>query len=544
MMMNPRLRVLLILNGLALTVLVAMLVRGGGQDSTVLAGDDESDVDVVLSSPRPAIEAPAVDELPTVPPNPRGDPRLQRRIETAIANALAEAGRRSKGKVTTANTVVAVHVIELGSGAQLAAVQADRSLRPASALKLFTCATALSLLGPDWAFETPFEATGPIAGGVLEGDLVARAAGDPLFREDAQGDLTPWLDALAKDLKAAGVTRVRGALVLDPGTFLDPGPGPAWPDPSQYWTRSCALSGGFSANAGCLTTTITPGPAGGPATVSLRPRDHGLRRRGTVTTGGKALKIDVGANAGGVTVKGNLPPGSKPYVARFAHPDPVALFGSAITAGLARRGVAIEAGFRVERGAPAGREVARLRSGLGDVLVPILTHSRNSVADQLFFATAHASGERGDRAGGRAATGRALAALGISDQGLVLVDGSGLSRDNRVCPRQFTALLSAVLTRKDERARRLFEALPVAGETGTLEGRMGDSVARGRVHAKTGFIGGTSALAGVARTLDGRELAFAILVSYPRVSGLNTHCWKPMGDAICAALVESKSEGQ
>jgi len=77
-------------------------------------------------------------------------------------------------------------------------------------------------------------------------------------------------------------------------------------------------------------------------------------------------------------------------------------------------------------------------------------------------------------------------------------------------------------------------SLAVAGETGTLAKRMRTSPARGRVFAKTGFIGGTSALAGYA---EGRErtFAFAILVAYPVYGGLNTSCWKPMQDEICAA---------
>ena len=124
-------------------------------------------------------------------------------------------------------------------------------------------------------------------------------------------------------------------------------------------------------------------------------------------------------------------------------------------------------------------------------------------------------------------------------EGLAQVDGSGLSRDNRVSARQFTALLTAVLGRNDQRAAAFRSALPVGGESGSLKGRMKSGSARGRVRAKTGFIGGTSALSGLCETDDGRTLLFSILVDYPRVSGLNTKVWKPMQDEICALLVES-----
>ncbi|NUP98016.1 MAG: D-alanyl-D-alanine carboxypeptidase, partial [Planctomycetaceae bacterium] len=82
------------------------------------------------------------------------------------------------------------------------------------------------------------------------------------------------------------------------------------------------------------------------------------------------------------------------------------------------------------------------------------------------------------------------------------------------------------------------DSLAVAGERGTLDDRMGKTVARGRVRAKTGFIDGTSALSGVAEALDGRRFVFSILVNYPDAGGLNSSVWKPMQDELCVRLVE------
>jgi D-alanyl-D-alanine carboxypeptidase/D-alanyl-D-alanine-endopeptidase (penicillin-binding protein 4) len=119
----------------------------------------------------------------------------------------------------------------------------------------------------------------------------------------------------------------------------------------------------------------------------------------------------------------------------------------------------------------------------------------------------------------------------------VQVDGSGLSRDDRVCARQLTRLVEAVLARGGEGARLYRDALPVAGETGSLSDRMRSSPARGKVRAKTGWIGGTSALCGLVEPDAGRPLVFAILVSYPDLPGLNSACFKPMQDAICETLL-------
>jgi D-alanyl-D-alanine carboxypeptidase len=77
----------------------------------------------------------------------------------------------------------------------------------------------------------------------------------------------------------------------------------------------------------------------------------------------------------------------------------------------------------------------------------------------------------------------------------------------------------------------------VAGKSGTLSDRMSGGVAEGRVLAKTGFIGGTSALSGLARGLSGRVYVFSVLVNYPVRGGLNRTVWKPMQDSICELIV-------
>ena len=188
-------------------------------------------------------------------------------------------------------------------------------------------------------------------------------------------------------------------------------------------------------------------------------------------------------------------------------------------------------------GPSAGFTIGEMEQ-IADSVVPILTHSNNGVADQLFLTLGLRVAGAGTRAGGATAVGRALDQLGLERGGWQQVGGSGLSRDNKVSARQLCGLLRAARGVSSV-ARDLFDrGMPIAGETGTLSTRMRNSVARGRVHAKTGFINGTSALSGWLRTESGRELVFSILVAYPTFDGLNTHCWKPMQDAICAGLVD------
>lgn len=462
---------------------------------------------------------------------------LRFEVEKIIANAVAKAQEESKGNATGSNCAVAVMAVDVESGQVLVRRQAELPLIPASNLKLLTVAAALAGLGPDGRFTTNFEAVGEIHDGVLEGDLVVRAGGDPLYQREGSGRLDPLLDALVKDLKKAGISRVAGAMVLDEGTWLEPGPGPEWPAPTEFWKDYCALAGGFTVNGGSFRATVTPVPEKGKVDVVLSPKHHGLKRRGSVKLGSRNA-VNVGANASGVTVKGTIPGSVPVLVSEFSAPDPVDLFGHAFIGGLADRGFAVEGGFvRARDVEKSGPVVHSIRTPITDVFPPILLDSHNAIADQLFLSLGAQLEGAGTRAAASKAVKKALEKIGVEGRELVQVDGSGLSKANRTSAIQLVALVGAVVKTGGATARAFLDALPVSGMSGTLSKRMRGTPAEGRVRAKTGWVSGASALSGVAETTGGRNIVFSILVGYPRIGGLNPTVWKPMQDDICAALV-------
>lgn len=486
--------------------------------------------------------APIVPAPSLLPPVRRVDidAGLSARIRARIAAAQSAAARETKGRVGPGSVAVAVHVRELGAVGEIVAIEADRSMRPASNLKLVTSSAALVLLGPAFEFQTVLETNGVVEGGVLRGDLVARAAGDPLHERQGNGSLDAFLEPVVQGLERRGIRQIDGALVLDELDFAPPSPGPGWPDAGQRWSEFCALAGGFSANAGCLTATVRPRGAGQEADVRVEPRRNGLRRKGRVVTAGAQTRLDVRVEGrfGSAFVDGSIPAGVEPWSTRFAAADPVALFGHALLGAIADRGIPVRDGWKRAHAPLTGSwsEIARIETPIRSVFEAVNTDSNNACADQLFLALGHVHGGGGTRSGGRAAVARALDRLGVPADGLVQVDGSGLSRDNRVTARQITALVAAVLGLDPVTARTFVDSLAVAGETGTLDDRMDDPLLAGNVRAKTGFIAGTSALSGILDTRDGRRLVFSILVEYPPVDGLNTRLWKPMENAICKEL--------
>lgn len=138
----------------------------------------------------------------------------------------------------------------------------------------------------------------------------------------------------------------------------------------------------------------------------------------------------------------------------------------------------------------------------------ILT-SDNELADAVAFQTALAvEGEMTWAAIGRAHMAT-LESLGVDTTGLVLNDGSGMSPADRITANAFTQMLTAAVSTP---ASSLFEALPVAGWSGSLEDHFATAAeGEGSVRAKTGTLTGVSSLTGTVMTDDGRLVVFSII---------------------------------
>lgn len=175
----------------------------------------------------------------------------------------------------------------------------------------------------------------------------------------------------------------------------------------------------------------------------------------------------------------------------------------------------------VTRGvAPAGaREIAIFdQHTVADALWPMLHYSDNTIAEVMIRHVARARGTETTTTGSAAAVRSELAALGVPTGSMQTVDGSGLSRSNRVSTRTLVAITRAALNpdRPDLATGFRTAAFPLAGVNGTLETRFrarGAKCAVGRIMAKTGTLSNVVALSGIAGTADGRLRAFAIVVN-------------------------------
>jgi len=214
---------------------------------------------------------------------------------------------------------------------------------------------------------------------------------------------------------------------------------------------------------------------------------------------------------------------------------PPLLLGRVFAARLRRAGVALAGGVRVIEdlpGGPAGRTaLARTRTPLPTALARANKRSLNMAAECLFLRAGD-----GAWSGSARIMSQTLAEhFGLKAAGLVVRDGGGLSRKNRVTAGGLTKVLVALAKRKD--AAVFLASLPVAGVDGTLRRRMTKGPCRGRIRAKTGYIAGVSCLSGYALDPAGKPaMAFAILVNNLRGG---SHPAKKLQDDLCRLLVDS-----
>ncbi len=422
----------------------------------------------------------------------------------------AEALSRALTARGLAGARLSVLVVDRGDGEVLFARHPERALVPASNQKLLTAAAALAAWGPAHRFETEVRAPAAVSpDGELSG-LHVRAGGDPAMTSEQ------WW-RLAADLRALGVERIHGPLVVDDHAFDDERWHPSWqPITARAYH---APVGALSANYGAFRVRAAPGAGQGqPARVTIDPPVPYLQLRSQARTGppgGRAaLTVDRVALGGAeqVRVSGTLPAGGEAVDLYRSVAHPTRYAAAVLRQQLAANGIDLMGPTR--RGpAPTDGQPLFTFEGfeLARIVQLFVKNSNNMIGEALVKALGRSEGgEPGSWPRGLAAMRAELVSLGVDLDGVRMADGSGLSRDNRVSARVLVDVVRAADARF-ELAPDLLAALPIAGRDGTLEKRA--AAVRDRVRAKTGLLTGVTGLTGIARTAAGRDVVFSILAN-------------------------------
>lgn len=331
-------------------------------------------------------------------------------------------------------------------------------LMPASTMKSVTAATVLATLGADHRFTTTVSSTGEVVDGVVRGDLVIRGGGDPvLTTEDYRRHVYPSrpstsIEDLADAVASQGITTVTGRVVAD-------GSGWSNADVAAGW-RSSYLD---DQNARHITR----------------------------------LTVDAG-----LTVDVDIPPDEPVQVELHAASDPVRTTANVFAARLAERGIAVRGGTSTTRlPVASGDPLAAVESPpVSELLAFTMQRSDNHLADTLLLAASHAATGDGSWAAANRTAAAVFEALGVPSPGLQVADGSGLSRLDRVAAAQLADLDAAMMA--GPHARVWEDSMAVAGERGTLRGRLRGTPAEGRFVGKTGTLDDVKAVVGHVRPSD------------------------------------------
>lgn len=438
---------------------------------------------------------------------------------------------------------VAVAVIG-ENGEPLVSIHAREPLKPASNQKLLTTAAALALLGPDHKYVTRLQASAPIRDGRVDGDLVVRGTGDPnISSRFYQGGPQALFRQWARALKEKGLREVSGGILADDLFFDDIRMPPTWDD-RQAETWYSAQVSALSLNDNCLDVIVKPATvAGKPAQIQIVPECALFEVEGapqTIASGKTKVIVHRKPGTNKYSVKGQIAVRSAAWTGNVTLDDPAAVFASTLLRAMRDEGIVVQGAARkVDRAATAATPTApeilvEHTSTMQQDLGVILKRSQNLHAELLLKALgAKVSGE-GSLAGGEGAIRQFLKARKIPVNELVVADGSGLSHANRLSAETLARTLHSV---RGETYFELFlQALPIAGQDGTLDDRFRGRASRGKLHAKTGYIRGVSCLSGYV--LNGNRIAsFAILVNRKQVGiGPAKTLQEEIGDVVFHAL--------
>lgn len=412
----------------------------------------------------------------------------------------------------------AVVVAPLDGGALNWDDNEKKPMNPASTMKLVTTYAALHLLGPAFTFRTEVLADGPLAGDVLRGELYVRGGGDPhLVIENL------WL--LASRIRGFGIRDIRGDLVLDKGMFE-----PLPHDPGQFdGEEGRAYNVGPDAlllNFKSIAVTFVPDTAAKVARVMVIPEVAGM----------KYPRLVPGVEGGCGDWRGRLRADiNDPMNLRFGGAYPLACgeriihigalghtnyFGAVFRAMWEREGGSWTGKVR-EGAVPAGaRLVAAQESApLASLIRDINKYSNNVMTQQLFLTLGAAGGAAGTPARGASAVRGLLTARGIAAPELILENGCGLSRIERVSAGTLAAVL--IDAWKSQWMPELMSSLPVSGVDGTMQKR---DVVSGAAHMKTGLLEDTRAVAGYVLAASGKRYVVVGIINHPAASrGTGAH---------------------
>lgn len=376
--------------------------------------------------------------------------------------------------IDTLNTTIVIRDLRLGM--ELMNVNSRVPLIPASITKAVTTASMLNIASPEERFETKVLAIGDIvADTLLEGNIVVMAAGDPTIESRFFPENSGFADSIARALSEIGIKRISGRIIIDESGFPDATVPPGWMDEDLLYPYGAVLHGANFRDNRCVLHL----PSG-----TTSPEVPGIKV--------KFLR------AKGRRVKVSREDGSETFIARgprrafnesVAVPYPCKMMECEIGRRLSEAGITVE-GNNVDPKDQQAIIYAHYSPSLGRIMQSLMHRSDNMMAEGILRALTPG----GTRRQALDEQRQIWAQLGLLPFKVNVVDGSGLSRSNRLTGKFMTTLLTTMSFA--DNARAYTSLFPRAGYDGTVRNFLVDTPLEGRVALKTGSMRGVQSYAG------------------------------------------------
>jgi serine-type D-Ala-D-Ala carboxypeptidase/endopeptidase (penicillin-binding protein 4) len=399
----------------------------------------------------------------------------------------------------------------------------EKSLIPASVMKLITSGVALELLGPQYKFTTILGYTGKLKrrSGRLSGDIIIRGGGDPAlgseYFPDHYGDIPgKWVS----DLKQKGIRKIDGRVVAD-DSYYDFLPAPSkwlWEDLGNYYGAGVY---GLSVFDNSVEIHMKTGPDSTPVIISgISPAEYRFGFKNYLIASGGSDKGYIFSapysTSGWIT--GTVPVNRDDFVLKASITDPPLFIAELLNERLEASG--IKTGEKPSTGRSEQKTINGEFIPVSEIISPplsdiikVLNHeSVNLFAEHLLKEIGKVCGSSGSTAEGIKAVNEFLLRANISTDGMFIEDGSGLSPADAINSGELVNFL-VYMRNKGKYFKEYLLSLPDAGKEGTLTNCFRDPVFGSRLNAKSGSMTRVRCYAGYFTTGSGRNMAFSILVN-------------------------------
>jgi serine-type D-Ala-D-Ala carboxypeptidase/endopeptidase (penicillin-binding protein 4) len=402
-----------------------------------------------------------------------------------------------------------IEIQVLATGESLYSLNADKFFTPASSVKLLTTAAVLSKLGANYQITTPLYSVG---NSPHLTSLRVKGQGDPTIS-------TKSLKTIVHQLQQRGIRRIE-KLIIDDSYFAPPKIHPTWEwlDVHSYFATAVNST---ILNQNTVTLTLLPQSIGKPVKYywsnAIAGRQWQVINQGMTGAANIPYNIEIDRELGQpvLQIRGQLAVNEPADVWDLAVVDPAQYFLESLRLSLEQAGITVTQGIVVKQ-AYKNKLETKLTVITSPPMQEILTEINQESNNLYAEAIAKILAQKLNTPNYIAAINQSLTQLRINSDEYLLVDASGLSRQNLITPQTLVKTLRTMSQSSQSKFYR--QSLAIAGVNGTLKNRFHNTAIQGHLFGKTGTLTGINSLAGYIYLPNYPTLAFSILINNSEVS--------------------------